>query len=195
MTELDAKVAFTSMAEGTREDYELLERLEARFAAGAADRVLAQLRGLADSLSGYRVDRLEHSRQCATRAYRDGADEEMVVAALLHDVGDLLSPHNHSELAAAVLRPYVSERAYWIVRHHGLFQSYYYAHHTGGDRHARDAYREHPWYQDAVDFCHRWDQPSFDPDYPSLPLDFFAPMVRRIFARAPFSAAGPAERL
>ena len=195
MTELDAKVAFTSMAEGTREDYELLERLEARFAAGAADRVLAQLRGLADSLSGYRVDRLEHSLQCATRAYRDGADEEMVVAALLHDVGDLLSPHNHSELAAAVLRPYVSERAYWIVRHHGLFQSYYYAHHTGGDRHARDAYREHPWYQDAVDFCHRWDQPSFDPDYPSLPLDFFAPMVRRIFARAPFSAAGPAERL
>ena len=195
MTELDAKVAFTSMAEGTREDYELLERLEARFAAGAADRVLTQLRGLADSLSGYRVDRLEHSLQCATRAYRDGASEEMVVAALLHDVGDLLSPHNHSELAAAVLRPYVSERAYWIVRHHGLFQSYYYAHHTGGDRHARDAYREHPWYQDAVDFCHRWDQPSFDPDYPSLPLDFFAPMVRRIFARAPFSAAGPAARL
>lgn len=195
MTELDTKVAFTSMADGTREDYELLERLEARFAAGAADRVLAQLRGLADSLSGYRVDRLEHSLQCATRAYRDGADEEMVVAALLHDVGDLLSPHNHSELAAAVLRPYVSERAYWIVRHHGLFQSYYYAHHTGGDRHARDAYREHPWYQDAVDFCHRWDQPSFDPDYPSLPLDFFAPMARRIFARAPFSAAGPAERL
>ena len=195
MTDLDAKVAFTSMADGTREDYELLERLEARFAAGAADRVLAQLRGLADSLSGYRVDRLEHSLQCATRAYRDGAAEEMVVAALLHDVGDLLSPHNHSELAAAVLRPYVSERAYWIVRHHGLFQSYYYAHHTGGDRHARDAYREHPWYQDAVDFCHRWDQPSFDPDYPSLPLDFFAPMVRRIFARAPFSAAGPAERL
>ena len=195
MTELDAKVAFTSMAEGTREDYELLERLEARFAAGTADRVLAQLRGLADSLSGYRVDRLEHSLQCATRAYRDGASEEMVVAALLHDVDDLLSPHNHSELAAAVLRPYVSERSYWIVRHHGLFQSYYYAHHTGGDRHARDAYREHPWYQDAMDFCHRWDQPSFDPDYPSLPLDFFAPMVRRIFARAPFSAAGPAERL
>ena len=195
MTEIDAKVAFTSMAEGTREDYELLERLEAKFAAGAADRVLAQLRGLADSLSGYRVDRLEHSLQCATRAYHDGADEEMVVVALLHDVGDLLSPHNHSELAAAVLRPYVSERAYWIVRHHGLFQSYYYAHHTGGDRHARDAYREHPWYQDAVDFCHRWDQPSFDPNYPSLPLDFFAPMVRRIFARAPFSAAGPAERL
>ena len=195
MTDAAERVAFTSMAEGTREDYELLERLEARFAAGAADRVLAQLRGLADSLSGYRVDRLEHSLQCATRAHYDGADEELVVAALLHDIGDLLSPHNHSELAAAVLRPYVSERAYWIVRHHGLFQSYYYTHHLGGDRHARDAYRGHPWYQDAVDFCHRWDQPSFDPDYPSLPLDFFAPMVRRIFARPPFSQAGPAALL
>ena len=183
-------VAFTSMAEGTREDYELLEQLEVKFAEGATDRVLAQLRGLEGSLSGYQVDRLEHSLQSATRAHRDGAEEEMVVAALLHDIGDLLSPNNHSELAAAVLRPYVSERTYWIVRHHGLFQSYYYAHHTGGDRNARDAYRDHPWYQDTVDFCHRWDQSSFDPDYESLPLEFFEPIVRRVFAREPFSAAG-----
>ena len=183
-------VAFTSMAEGTREDYELLEQLEAKFAEGATDRVLAQLRGLEGSLSGYQIDRLEHSLQSATRAHRDGAEEEMVVAALLHDIGDLLSPNNHSELAAAVLRPYVSERTYWIVRHHGLFQSYYYAHHTGGDRNARDAYRDHPWYQDTVDFCHRWDQSSFDPNYESLPLEFFEPIVRRIFAREPFSAAG-----
>ena len=186
MTDENETVAFTSMAEGTREDYELLE---ARFAEGTADRVLAQLHALAGSLSGYKVDRLEHSLQCATRAYRDGADEEMVVAALLHDIGDLLSPSNHSELAAAVLRPYVSEKTYWIVRRHGLFQSYYYAHHTGGDRNARDTYRNHPWYQDTVDFCERWDQSSFDPDYQSLPLEFFEPMVRRIFAREPFSVA------
>ena len=181
-------VSFTSMAVGTREDYELLERLEAEFAASTADRVLEQLRGLAGSLGGYKVDRLEHSLQSATRAYRDDADEEMVVAALLHDIGDLLSPHNHSELAAAVLRPYVSERIYWIVRQHGLFQSYYYAHHFGNDRNARDRYMDHPWYQDAVDFCHRWDQSSFDPEYESLPLEFFEPMVRRVFAREPFSA-------
>ena len=129
----------------------------------------------------------EHSLQSATRAHRDGADEETVVAALLHDIGDLLAPHNHSELAAAVLRPYVSERTYWVVRQHGLFQSYYYAHHMGGDRNARDRYIDHPWYQDAVDFCHRWDQSSFDPEYESLPLEFFEPMVRRIFAREPFS--------
>ena len=181
-------VSFTSMAAGTKEDYEMLERLEAEFAASTADRVLEQLRGLAGSLGGYKVDRLEHSLQSATRAYRDDADEEMVVAALLHDIGDLLSPHNHSELAAAVLRPYVSERTYWIVREHGLFQSYYYAHHFGGDRNARDRFIDHPWYQDTVDFCERWDQSSFDPEYESLPLEFFEPMVRRIFAREPFSA-------
>ena len=183
-----ATVSFTTMAAGTKEDYEFLERLEAEFAASTADRVLDQLRGLAGSLGGYKVDRLEHSLQSATRAYRDDADEEMVVAALLHDIGDLLSPHNHSELAAAVLRPYVSERTYWIVRQHGLFQSYYYAHHFGNDRNVRDRYIDHPWYQDAVDFCHRWDQSSFDPAYESLPLEFFEPMVRRIFAREPFSA-------
>ena len=188
MQEATGTVTFTSMAEGTREDYELLGRLEAEFAAKTADRVLEQLRGLAGSLSGYKVDRLEHSLQAATRAHCDGADEEMVVALLLHDIGDLLSPHNHSELAAAVLRPYVSEKTYWIVRHHGLFQSYYYAHHHGGDRNARDRYRDHPWYQDTVDFCHRWDQPSFDPDYKWLALEVFEPMVRRIFAREPFSA-------
>ena len=181
-------VSFTSMAAGTREDYELLEHLEAQFASGTADRVLEQLRGLAGSLAGYKVDRLEHSLQSATRAYRDGADEEIVVAALLHDIGDLLAPHNHSEVAAAVLRPYVTERTYWVVRHHGLFQTYYYAHHTGGDRNARDRYIDHPWYQDAVDFCHRWDQSSFDPEYQSLSLKFFEPMVRRMFDREPFSA-------
>ena len=187
MQEVTGTVTFTSMAEGTREDYELIGRLEAEFAAKTADRVLEQLRGLAGSLAGYKVDRLEHSLQAATRAHRDGADEETVVAVLLHDIGDLLSPHNHSELAAAALRPYVSEKTYWIVRHHGLFQSYYYAHHHGGDRNARDRYRDHPWYQDTVDFCHRWDQSSFDPDYEWLTLEVFEPMVRRIFAREPFS--------
>lgn len=180
-------VSFIHMADGTREDYRLLARLEDEFAAGTADRVLAHLRELSGSVGGYQVDRLEHSLQSATLAYRDGADEEMVVAALLHDIDDLLAPHSHGELAALLLRPYVSERTYWIVRHHGLFQFFYYAHHVGGDRHARDRFRDHPWYQDAVDFCHRWDQCAFDPDYDTLPLEFFEPMVRRIFAREPFT--------
>ena len=182
-------VSFTAMADGTREDYQLLDRLEDEFAAGTADRVLAHLRELSGSVGGYKVDRLEHSVQTATRAYRDGAEEELVVAALLHDIDDLMAPHSHGELSALILRPYVTERTYWIVLHHGLFQYYYYAHHLDRDRHARDRYRDHPWYQDAVDFCHRWDQSSFDPDYDSLPLEFFEPMVRRVFAREPFSLA------
>ena len=183
------KVSFTRMADGTREDYELLDRLEEEFAAGTADRVLAHLRDLAGSLSGYQVDRLEHSLQTATHAHRDGAEEEMVVAALLHDIDDLLAPHSHGELAALLLRPFVTGRTHWIVKHHGLFQYYYYGHHVGGDRNGRDRFRDHPWYQDAVDFCHRWDQCAFDPDYESLPLEFFEPVVRRIFAREPFSLA------
>ena len=182
-------VSFTAMADGTREDYQLLDRLEDDFAAGTADRVLAHLRELSGSVGGYKVDRLEHSVQTATRAYRDGAEEELVVAALLHDIDDLMAPHSHGALSALILRPYVTERTYWIVLHHGLFQYYYYAHHLDRDRHARDKYRDHPWYQDAVDFCHRWDQSSFDPDYDSLPLEFFEPMVRRVFAREPFSLA------
>ena len=182
-------VSFTTMADGTREDYELLGHFEEEFAAGTADRVLAHLRELSGSLSGYQVDRLEHSLQTATRAYRDGAEEEMVVAALLHDIDDLLAPHSHGELSALMLRPYVTERTHWIVRHHGLIQYYYYGHHVGGDRNARDKFRDHPWYQDAVKFCDRWDQCSFDPDYDSLPMEFFEPMVRRVFAREPFSLA------
>ena len=182
-------VSFTRMADGTREDYEMLADLEDEFAAGTADRVLAHLRQLSGSMGGYKVDRLEHSLQSATRAHRDGAEEEMVVAALLHDIDDLLAPHSHGELAALLLRPFVTERTHWIVRHHGLFQRVYYAHHVGGDPDARDKYRDHPWFQDAVDFCHRWDQCSFDPDYESLPLEFFEPMVRRVFAREPFSLA------
>ena len=177
-------VSFSRMEDGSMEDYLLLDQLEREQALGTADRVLEQLLRLKDSLSGYKIDRLQHSLQVATRAYRDGADEEMVVAALLHDIGDLLAPHNHSQVAAAILKPYVSERTYWVIKRHGLFQSYYYAHHLGGDRNAREKYRGHPYYEAAVAFCHLWDQPSFDPDYDTLELETFVPLMRRIFSRA-----------
>ena len=118
-------VSFTQMASGTKEDYLLLGRLEKQHLGGVADRVIRHLLEMKDSFSGYQVDRLEHSLQCATRAYRDQASEELVVVALLHDIGDLLAPDNHSEMAAAVLKPYTSEESYWIVRHHGGFQTYY----------------------------------------------------------------------
>ena len=110
----------------------------------------------------------------------------MVVAALLHDIGDELAPYNHCEVAAAILRPYVSERTYWVVKYHGEFQAHYYAHHHGADPNTRDRHRDSPHYQACVDFCEKWDQEAFDPKYQSLPVEFFEPMVRRIFAREPF---------
>ena len=130
---------------------------------------------------GYQVDRYTHSLQSATRAERDGADEETIVCALLHDIGDVLAPNNHSEVAAEILRPYVSERNYWIVRHHGLFQGYYYFQHINKDRNVRDRYKDHSHYQACIDFCQKWDQCSFDPNYDTLPLEHFEPMLKRVF--------------
>ena len=130
------KVKFTQMKDGTKEDYELLSKYEEKFSKDLPDRVLEALKNLDSSVDGYQVTRLEHSLQSATRAEKDGADEEMVVATLIHDIGDNLAPHNHSQLVAAVLRPYVSEKIYWIMLHHGIFQEYYYAHHIGRDRNA-----------------------------------------------------------
>lgn len=176
-------VGFTEMQHGTREDYELLEAHERIYVAELPARILASLRQLAGSLGGYPVTRLEHSLQAATRARRDGADDELVVAALIHDIGDELAPFNHSEIAAAVLRPYVRPEVAWIVERHGVFQSYYFAHHLGGDRNGRDRFRDHPWYQACRDFCARWDQNSFDPGYPWDPLESFEPLLRRIFTR------------
>jgi len=180
-------VSFTRMDQGTREDYRLLDALwrEHHSPAPLTEAVLAHLKLLAGPKLGYRIDRYQHSLQSATRAQRDGADEETVVCALLHDIGDTLAPDNHSELAAAVLRPYVSERNHWVVKHHGIFQGYYYWHHLGGDRDERERYRGHPHFEACVEFCERWDQTSFDPDYDTLPLDAFVPMVQRLFARPP----------
>ena len=158
---------------------------EEAFNAGLADRLLDAIRALDEDWTPYPVNRYQHSLQSATRAYADGAEEEIVVAALLHDLGDTLSPYNHSQLAAAIVKPYVSERTWWIIHHHGVFQAYYYAHHTGGDRNARERFKDSPHYQACVDFCHKYDQAAFDPGYPSKPLEFFEPMVRRIFARSP----------
>jgi len=178
-------VSFRAMQEGTREDYLLLDESERAYAAGLADRVLGQLARLDHTLEGYPLTRLGHSLQTATRAMRDGADEELIAAALLHDIGDELAPYNHSEFAAAILRPYVRAEVTWIVAQHGLFQNYYYVHHLGGDRNARERYRDHPWYEACRHFCAAWDQCSFDPDYRSEPLAAFEPLVRRIFARTP----------
>ncbi|RAR63522.1 putative HD phosphohydrolase [Onishia taeanensis] len=182
-------VTFTQMKDGTKDEYMMLGELEERFVEGLPERILEALRALENTLSGYRVSRLDHVLQSATRAEEDGEDEEMIVAALIHDIGDDLAPHNHSQYAASIIRPYVRAEVTWIIEHHGLFQNYYYIHHFGGDPLERDRYQGHPWYQRCVDFCERWDQASFDPGYPTRSLEHFAPMVRRIFSRPAFDPA------
>ncbi|MCP3935488.1 MAG: HD domain-containing protein [Actinomycetia bacterium] len=169
------------MEDGTPEEFAKIIEMETQFNSNLVDRLITHLKLLSDDWGGYKMSRYDHCLQSATRAFDDGADEEMVVAALLHDIGDTVAPYNHGELAAAILRPYVSERVRWIVEHHCIFQGYYYNHYLGGDRNARDRFRDHPWYDDCVYFCHTYDQNAFDPDYDTKPIEFFEPMMRRVF--------------
>lgn len=178
-------VSFTQMKDGTREDYLLLDDSEREFAKKLPDYVLGALRDLNHSVEGYPLSRLGHSLQTATRVRRDGGDDDLVVGALIHDVGDLLAPYNHAQIAAAIIRPYVREQVTWIVEQHELFQTYYYVHHMGGDRNMRERLRDHRWYQSCVDFCERYDQSSFDPSYRTMSLAEFEPVLRQVFARAP----------
>ena len=180
-------VNFTEMKNGSKEEYLMLDKHEQNYISGTADRILRFMGGLNSTLEGYKITRLEHSLQAATRAFRDKADEEMIVAVLLHDIGDELAPLNHSEYAASILKPYVSEKTHWIIEKHGEFQMYYYAHHLGKNKNQRDKYKDHPYYQDTVNFCEKWDQASFDPDYKNMTLEEFAPMIKKIFSREPYS--------
>ena len=173
-------VNFTRMADGTAEEYAFLTPLYEKCRNSVSDRLLELLKAMMGDKLGYQVDRYTHSLQSATRAESDGADEETVVCALLHDLGDVIAPDNHSEMIASILRPYISKKNHWVLKHHGLFQGYYYFHHIGGDRNARERYKDHRFYQDCVDFCEKWDQTSFDPDYPTQPLEYFEPMVRNV---------------
>ena len=181
------KVKFTQMKDGTKEDYLLLDKHEKKFVEKTPDRILKYMSELTSTLEGYQVSRLEHSLQSATRALQDKAEEEMIVATLLHDIGDELAFHNHSEFAATILKPYVSEKTHWIIEKHGIFQMYYYAHHLGGNKNERDKYKGHKYYKDTIDFCENWDQKSFDPNFKSLTLKDFEPYVKKIFSRTPYS--------
>ena len=139
------KVSFIEMKKGTKEDYLFLDKHEKNFASKTADRIIKFMTTLTETLEGYQVSRLEHSLQSATRAYKNGESEEMVVATLLHDIGDELAPMNHSEYAASILKPYVTKKTHWIIEKHGEFQMYYYAHHLGADRFKREKYRDHKY--------------------------------------------------
>jgi predicted HD phosphohydrolase len=177
-------VEFTAMKDGTRDDYLFLKPLEDEHVRATGERVLRELRlQEQDTLPGYKITRLQHGLQAATRASREGADIDWVVAALLHDIGDGLAPQNHDRFAAEILRPYLREEVVWTVAHHASFQMYYYAHHYGWNQHEREKYRHSAYFQSCVDFCERWDQSSFDPFYATLPLAFFEPLVREVFGR------------
>lgn len=180
------QVKFTAMKDGDKEDYDFLTRHEIEYTRGTADRLLTALETLDEGLSGYKVTRLGHSVQSASRAWRDGADLDWVVSALLHDIGDIFAPYNHDEYAASILKPFVREQCTWVVEKHGDFQMIYYGQHVGANPHKRDAYQGHAYFDDCAQFCERWDQSSFDPDYDSLPLDHFRDMVHEVFARTPY---------
>ena len=183
-------VSFTRMKDGTKDDYLLMAELERPFHAMTADRVLDELRRAGEAtLEGYRITRLEHGLQSATRALRDGADIDWVVGALVHDIGDGLAPQNHDRMSAEVIRPFVRWDVAWVVEHHGIFQMLYYAHHYGWDENARERFRGHPCFDACAEFCERWDQASFDPGYDTLPLEHFEPMLREVFARKAYDPA------
>jgi predicted HD phosphohydrolase len=176
------RATFTAMADGTAQDWQHIVAAYTPFHRELPDRVLAHLKLLDGDMGGFRIDRLQHSLQTATRAHRAGESEDYVVCALLHDIGDTLASGNHPDIAAAILKPYVPERMHWMVEHHGIFQGYYFFHHIGMDRDAREKFRGHPHFEATARFCEKYDQNSFDPDYDAMPLDAFVPMCQRVFA-------------
>jgi predicted HD phosphohydrolase len=177
-----AQSSFTDMRESTEEDWKVILEDFRTYSSQLADRVLNHLKLLHGDFGGFSVDRLTHSLQTATRAHRDGKDEEYVVCALLHDIGDTLGSFNHPDIAAAILKPFVSAENLEMVEKHGLFQAYYFFHHLGMDRNLRDRFQGQPIYERTLEFCEKYDAPAFDPDYDTLPLSFFEPMVRRLMS-------------
>lgn len=180
---MNQRAGFASMQDSSREDWQIIASEFALFKQGTADRVLAHLTLLEGDFGGFPIDRYAHSRQTATRALRDGRDEEYVVCALLHDIGDTLACSNHPDIAAAILKPYVSEANVWMLQHHGVFQGHYYFHHVGLDREMRERHEGHVFYERTAEFCALYDSPAFDRHALTLPICEFEPMVRRVFAR------------
>lgn len=180
------RVSFIEMKTGTAEEFQMLAARDEEFAHTLPDRVLQIIKMQEMDDGGYQINRLQHVLQTATRAYRDGASDEWIVAALAHDMGDIIAPDNHASVAAEILKPFVSEEIYWVVKHHGIFQGVFFWHHIGRDQHAREKYRGHPYFESCERFCEQWDQNSFDPNYDTLPLEFFEPIVQRVFRKNPY---------
>ncbi|UVH60060.1 phosphohydrolase [Variovorax paradoxus] len=180
---MNARASFKSMQESTREDWQLIGGEFMQFTTGLPARVIKHLQILEGDYGGFPVDRYTHSLQTATRALRDGRDEEYVVCALLHDIGDTLGSFNHPDIAAAILKPFVSEANHWMVQNHGIFQGHYFFHHIGLNRDMRDNFKGHPHYERTAEFCALYDNPAFDPKAETLPISEFEPMLRRVMAQ------------
>ena len=180
------RAGFRSFQESTKEDWALIMAQRGELEAALPDRILEQFEYLRNDYGGFPVDRLEHSVQTATRAERAGRDDEYVLCGLLHDLGDPLTPYNHPDVGAAVLKPFVSEANHWMVAKHGIFQGYYFWHHLGGDRNTRDQYAGHEHYERCEEFCSEYDSPAFDPSYDSNPLEHYEPLIREFFGRNPW---------
>lgn len=185
-TQSEKTVGFTAMRDGSVKDYIIIRENDEVTASELPDRLIEHLKEMAKDDGAYKISRLEHVLQCATRAVRDNADDDWVIAALLHDIGDVLAPFTHGQVAAEILRPFLREEVIWVVRHHGIFQMFYNKSLSSEERGSREQFKEHQYYQSAVDFCENWDQCSFDPKYDSQKLEFFIPILERVFSREPF---------
>jgi len=186
------RATFTRMEQSTAEDWQLIRNESMGFSRQLPDRLLAHLKVLEGDYGGFPVDRYTHSLQTATRALKAGCDEEYVVCALFHDIGDTLGSYNHFDIAAAILKPFVSDANLWMVQNHGIFQGYYFFHHLGLNRNLRDQFAGHPHYARTEEFCAQYDNPAFDPKGETLPMSEFEPMVRRVFAKPKNSIYMPA---
>jgi predicted HD phosphohydrolase len=176
--EAGARATFTSFEESTAEEWAIIAPQLEITQSFVAERVIGLLGDLKTDHGGFPIDRLEHSLQTATRAESDGRDDEYVLCALLHDIGDTLSPFNHPDIAAAILKPFVSEANHFMVKNHGTFQGYYFWHYLGMDRDAREEFRDSPYFDYTEEFCAKYDQTAFDPDYKSNPLEHYEPLIR-----------------
>lgn len=180
---MNDRATFVRMDQSTQEDWRAIGGEFMHFAQGLPDRVLTHLKLLDGDFGGFPIDRYHHSLQTATLALRDGRDEEYVVCALLHDIGDTLGTFNHPDVAAAILKPFVSETNLWMIQHHGIFQGYNFFHHIGMDRNMRDMFKDHAHYAHTAEFVELYDNPAFNPKTETLPISEFEPMLRRLMAQ------------
>jgi predicted HD phosphohydrolase len=179
-TDTPLRAQFTSFEESTAEDWAIITPQLAITQSLVAERVIGLMRDLKFDHGGFPIDRLEHSLQTATRAERDGRDDEYVLCALLHDIGDTLSPYSHPDIAAGILKPFVSEANHFMVKNHGVFQGYYFWHYIGGDKDAREQFRDSEFFEHTEEFCAKYDQKAFDADYVSNPLEHYEPLIRQL---------------